>query len=267
MSSQSASDAPTQRHTTTGRSMKTSSVRGASCELCGGKIELGSEIWPIEPLPPPPPPPSDAPAPPPSKAKGFFWVHVPCARERAGGELVAPACRRWLKYGRCDFGDDCFYRHPLMEQAAATATAVAGADDEAVVTSAAAGDAERPGHGWARLGVCGSSGAGQKEPRVRKRRKRPRNASKCSTLRRFLYDHFGGAEGLRRGTGTAPTHRHRQSIHTIRLPFHPMLRRVPHLTIPHFYHGNNTQGSSISREGRGSSALSSSTASTCPHWL
>ena len=180
--------------------MKTSSVRGASCELCGGEIELGSEIWPIEP----PPAPSDAPAPRPSKPKpkGFWWVHVPCARERAGGELVAPACRRWLKYGRCDFGDSCFYRHPLMaEQAAAAAT---GADDEAGVTSVAAGTAEKPGHGWARLGVGGSSGTGAKGPAVTKRRKRPRNASKCSTLRRFLYDHFGGAEGLRKGTGTAP---------------------------------------------------------------
>ena len=142
-------------------------VAGASCDLCGLGIPLQAHIWPIEP-----PLEKVADDGPPTKrrAKGkYWWVHVACA-EKYLGQLKPPPCIRFEKRGQCDYGEDCFYLHPSKDQLPAPQLSTSAAEEAA------------PGQGWAK-------------------RKKIRNASKCSALRRFLIDTFGGIEGLRKGAG------------------------------------------------------------------
>jgi len=160
------------------KSPKICQVEGAHCDLCDRSLAVGSEIWPVEP-------PAAAVAgqgasgttAPVRRAKGkYWWVHAePCARAYLGGILAPPPCLKWLARGECAYGDDCFYLHLPRPPHATQAAAV-------------------PGAGWA------ANVAGQQQS-ASKKRKKIRNTGKCSALRRFLFDTFGGAEGLRRGEG------------------------------------------------------------------
>jgi hypothetical protein len=146
-------------------------VEGAHCDLCDLAIPLDADIWPIEPLPAVGNESAKQ-----RRAKGrYWWVHTACA-EKELGELFAPPCIRWTKRRECAYGNDCFYSHPAAEDEVAApqaGTATANASAETL-----------PGVGWAS-----------------KKRKKVRNTCKCSALRRFLLDNFGGIVGLRQGTG------------------------------------------------------------------
>ena len=162
--------------------------------MCSVPIALGADIWPI------PPPtldhPDAEPSEPKRRAKGrYWWTHAECARKHLGGALTAPPCLKWVARGECAYGAACFYSHPPE----AAGCAAGGTAFGMMSGESAAHDTPQyqvPGTGWV-MGQGGgiSAGAGSKK------RKKVRNSGKTSALRRFLHDAFGGAEGLRAGSG------------------------------------------------------------------
>ena len=65
------------------------------CHVCGQMIDVGLSIFPLGY-----PAPND-------------WSHLACAKSHLKTEeLVPPACKAWVRYGRCALGDTCFYLHP-----------------------------------------------------------------------------------------------------------------------------------------------------------
>mmetsp|Transcript_38542 Transcript_38542/g.100118 ORF Transcript_38542/g.100118 Transcript_38542/m.100118 type:complete len:273 (-) Transcript_38542:858-1676(-) len=183
-------------------------VPGAVCDLCRAPIALGEDIWPINP-------PTSVPggtaatagdstlvaqaAAGGRRAKGkYWWAHArPCAETHLGGVLAPPPCIRWT-IGECEYGAACFYSHPDR-------TALpAGAANGVAPQDSAGGGGGAPGNGGAR-------------------RKKVLNSSKCSTLRRFLVDEFGGAVGLRRGSGVVDVAGGRQpGVRAAQLPGRPL---------------------------------------------
>ena len=176
-------DAKTEGH----RVSKRCAVKGALCDLCLQSVDLGTEIWPI------------------ARADGiegarkgrkgrYLWVHKePCARNHLGGILVPMACPTWLRQGACDYGDRCFYGHEQVLAPQQRGPANSGQFKSL--------EGATPGRGWATKTPSG--------------RKKIRNGNKCTVLRRWLLDTFGGFEGLRQGGVVDVAGAHPQS------PSHP----------------------------------------------
>ena len=146
----------------------------STCSVCFATIEVGAPLWPHPSWS------SKGPAP---------FIHTACAEaiaRAAGNVLLPPICKHWARKGACAYEATCFFRHPKLEAPASDPAKSGGGDDEKGDVGAGGG------------GGLAEGGGGQ---RRRKKRPKVRNDSRAFVFRKFLLEHFGGAEGLRKGSG------------------------------------------------------------------
>ncbi|CAK0890618.1 unnamed protein product [Prorocentrum cordatum] len=125
------------------------------CRCCEGSVEPGDAIFPVAGGRGPG---EEA------RRSGLSWIHLGCAEAGNGGTLPPrPVCKHFVRAGRCQYAEACFFAHPE------------GRDVEAA--RRAERRREAPNQKVANRGEG--------------RRNHVKNDSRVSVLRRWLLDQFG----------------------------------------------------------------------------